>query len=425
MTFPKAHKTVLPNGLRLVVVPMKDNPTITVQVLVETGSHYESKRLNGLSHFLEHMCFKGTTNRPSALAITHELDGMGAVNNAFTGNEVTGYWAKARAKYFEQTLDIVSDIYLNPLLPAAELEKERGVIIEEINMYEDAPQRISHELFEALLYKNQPAGRPIVGPKENIRRFTRNDFVSYRNTHYVAPKTVVVISGNINLARARALVTTYFKSLPKAPRVEKPPIRVAQRSPQLLLREKKTEQTHLVLGFHSYNTHDPRLAKGELAAAILGAGMSSRLFQRLREELGVAYYARSAHEDFADAGIFKIFAGVDNRRVPEVVRVIMEEVRRLREELIPEAELQKAKELIIGRLSMGLEGSDDMADWYGMQEIMRKKLETPEAFLRKIRSISAKDIRDYARDRFQDKHLNLALIGPKQDRATLKKLLSI
>lgn len=426
MAFPKAHKIKLPNGLRVVVVPMKNNPTVTVEVLVEAGSHYEEKKLNGLSHFLEHMCFKGTTNRPSALTITHELDSYGAENNAFTGEEVTGYWAKARAKYFARIFDVVADLYLNPLLPAPDLERERGVIIEEINMYEDMPQRLIHDLIEATMYgPQQPAGRPIIGPKENIRRFTRDDFVTYRATHYVPSKTILVVAGNVEPKEVKKYALEYFGGLPKEKRISKDPVRITQKAPQFKQKEKKTEQTHLAFGFHSYGARDPRALPANVLGAVLGQGMSSRLFQKLREELGVCYYAKSRHEEHTDTGAFKIVAGVDNKRVLEVIGEIVKEIRRLKTERIPDKELKKAKELMIGRLSMGLESSDSLAEFYGLDELMRGKMESPEEAIAKIKKITPAQLKKIANDIFKNKNLNLALIGPKQDTAKIKKLLTV
>ncbi|MHB1330900.1 MAG: M16 family metallopeptidase, partial [Minisyncoccota bacterium] len=189
----KYKKTTLQNGLRIIHVPSKGNPSVTVMALVETGSNYEEKSQNGLSHFLEHMMFKGTTRRPTSLDISRELDSLGAQSNAFTSNEMTGYYAKAEKKHFKELLDIISDLYLNPTLPPAELEKERGVILQEISMYEDLPQHKVWDVFGELVYGDSPAGRTILGPSLNIKKFKRDDFQDYRKVHYVAKKTIIVI----------------------------------------------------------------------------------------------------------------------------------------------------------------------------------------------------------------------------------------
>lgn len=425
MAFPKPHKTTLPNGLRIIVVPMKDNPTVTVQVLVEAGSHYEDKKLNGISHFLEHMSFKGTTRRPTTMIISHEFDSIGAENNAFTGNEYTGYWAKARTKHFEHIFDIVSDVYLNPLLPETEIEKEKGVIIEEIKMYDDRPQARVRQTLDALLYGDQPAGRTIAGTKESVQTMQRKDLITYRDRHYIAPKTVVVVAGGVGISEAVRLAKKTFGKAPSGKVVRQQKVIERQTAPQIALEFKKTEQSHLILAFRGYPIHDKRETPTALLGAVLGRGMSSRLFQKLREELGVCYYVGSSHMSQASLGLFRISAGVDNKRLEEVVNVILEELRRLRNELVPERELEKTKEILIGGIEMGLESSDALADWYGMDEIIRKPLESPEVIIKKIKAVTAEDIRSAAQKTFTDAKMNLAVVGPTKDSTRLKKLLKI
>jgi predicted Zn-dependent peptidase len=210
----KPKRTVLKNGMRIITVPMKDNPTVTVLVLVEAGSKYETKKLNGISHFLEHMCFKGTAKRPTALHIAHELDGLGADYNAFTTEEYTGYYAKGEARYFPKLLDVVSDIYQNSTFPEKEIEKEKGVIVEEINMYEDMPARDVQQVFTSLLYGDQPAGWSVAGTKENVKSFKREDFINYKDAHYVASATTIVVAGNISHVDALNQIKSQFKAIP-------------------------------------------------------------------------------------------------------------------------------------------------------------------------------------------------------------------
>jgi len=231
------HKTIFKNGLRLITVPMKDTGTVTVFVLVEAGSKYESKKESGLSHFLEHMCFKGTQKRPQAIDISRELDSLGAQSNAFTSEEYTGYYAKGAAKHFSKLFDIVSEIYLNSTLPAAGLEKEKGVIIEELNMYEDMPQRHVHDLFMQLLYGDQPAGWSIVGTKESIRSFTQQDFITYKKNHYVPKATAIVVAGNIDQKKVTQITEKIFgKLLPEKKKTKIKDIDV-QKNPRGLCKE--------------------------------------------------------------------------------------------------------------------------------------------------------------------------------------------
>lgn len=418
-------KKVLANGMRIVIVPMKGNPTVTVSVLVEAGSRYESKKENGISHFLEHMCFKGTPKRPHPGDISQELDAIGAENNAFTGEEVTGYWAKARAHQFDHILEIVSDLYLNPLLPEQDILKERGVIIEELNMYEDLPQRTVHDVLDRLMYGEQPAGRTILGPKENLLRFKRKDFVAYRTKHYVPSKTAVVIAGDVRPDDAFRKAKKYFENVPAGRSVKRQKTAESQRSPRVLAKHRATDQTHFVLGFRSYNLFDKRNKAAEVLATVLGQGMSSRLFRRMRDELGICYYTRAAQEAMTDTGVFKIFSGVSTNRFEEAVGEVLKEVRRLTTELVGAKELAKAKELISGRTLMGLESSDELGGWYGAEEILKRKIQTPDEALKKIAKVTAQDVRRVARDIFRNNKLNLALIGPNKITPKLKKILTV
>jgi predicted Zn-dependent peptidase len=420
MRYPTPKRSVLSNGIRLLTIPMRGAPTVTAMVLVEAGSRYESAKDNGLSHFLEHMCFKGTTRRPSAKLIAIELETLGAEFNAFTSEEATGYWAKARLKHFNEILDVVADLYLDPLLPERELEKERGVIIEEINMYEDLPQRRVHEVLDRLMYGNQPAGQTILGPKENIRRFTREEFVAYRGTHYTGTKTAVIIAGGLSNREMTTAAEAAFAGAPKGKRVTRATTKERQAAPAFRQKERQTDQTHFVIGFRSYVLSDKRQSAARLLAGVLGKGMSSRLFHRLREEMGVCYYIKAKQESMTDTGVLKIFAGVNTRRVEEVIDVIMEELRAIRDTEVPKEELERVKEMVIGAIALGLETSDQVADWYH-EEILRQPLETPAEAIKKIRAVTAKDVQKAAQDIFVDPKLNLALIGPKRDLLKLKK----
>lgn len=410
-------RTTLKNGLRVITVPMKDNPTVTVLVLVETGSKYESKKKNGISHFLEHMCFKGTEMRPSAYVISSELDALGSQYNAFTGQEYTGYYAKSDAKHFKQVFDIVSDIYLNSTFPEAEMEKEKGVIVEEINMYEDMPHRHVHDLFAEVLYGDQPAGWNIAGTRENVRGMTREDFVVYKREHYVPKATTVIVAGKVKEKDVAREIARVFGSLKSAKKFPKVATKDAQQKPAALIQYKKTDQTHFVLGVRSFDAYDKRNVVLAVLSVILGGGMSSRLFIKLREELGVAYYVRASNDASTDHGAFQISAGVSNDRVQEVIAEILKECAKLKTELIPKVELDKAKEYIAGNMKLELESSDAWANFYGGQEVMRKKIKSPEEVEARIRKVTAKDVQAVAKEIFVDMHLNLALIGPFEDKA--------
>lgn len=421
----KITKKTFPNGLRLIMVPMKESPTVTALVMVETGSKYETKNENGLSHFLEHMCFKGTEKRPRSIDISHELDALGADNNAFTSYEYTGYYAKAHPKHVEKILDVVADLYLNPQFPSAELEKEKGVILEEMNMYEDLPQRKVQEIFTELLYGDQPAGWTILGRKEVIKNARPKDFINYRKKHYTAQATAVVIAGDFNPADITRKAAALFKTIPTTPKSSKKKVIERQSKPQIKIQFKKTDQAHLVLGFRTFPVSDPRSAVLHVLSAVLGSGMSSRLFQKIREELGVAYYVRSSVDELTDHGFFTISTGIDTKRVDEVVKEILNLCKDLKVNKVPDIELQKSKESLLGSFAMGLESSDAVATFVADQEILRRKIEVPAEIEKKIRKVTADDILKLANQIFTDKNLNLAIVGNIKSGDKLQRILKI
>ena len=422
----KFSKKVFKNGLRVITVPMKDNPTVTVLVLVEAGSKYEEKKLNGVSHFLEHMCFKGTEKRPKAIDITRELDGLGSQYNAFTSHEYTGYYAKADSKHFKQIFDVVSDIYLNSTFPEAEIEKEKGVIIEEINMYEDMPHRHVQDLIMKVLYGDQPAGWSIVGEKENILAMKRGDFVNYKKNHYVPSATTVVVAGNIKEKDVLKEAEKVFGNLKKTKKGGKSKTLDTQKSPSVLIKNKQTDQTHFVLATRSFGIFDRKNPTINILSTILGGGMSSRLFQKLREEMGVGYYVRSYNDPFTDHGFFQVSAGVDNKRFEEVLRVCLDECKKLALEEVSAEELARAKEFLIGNTKLSLESSDDIANFFGSQELLKKKIENLDVKIEATRKVSAKQVQKLAQEIFKTQNLNLAVIGPfdpKQDKIRFEKML--
>lgn len=421
----KFKKNTLSNGLRIITVPMKDTRTVTVMVLVEAGSKYETKEINGLSHFLEHMCFKGTIKRPSAFAISSELDGVGAQSNAFTDKEYTGYYAKADKKYFSKITDVVADIYLNSNFPEVELEKEKGVVIEEINMYEDLPQRKVWDNFETLMYGNQPAGWPVIGTKENIQKITQEKLLHYRKNQYVAKGTLVIVSGNIDQAKAIKELKTVFSAIPTDTKKGKVRTKEAQSSPKATAQFKATDQTHLVLGFRAYKAKDKRNWPLSVLSTILGKGMSSRLFIKMREELGICYYVHTSMNLATDHGYFSVSAGVGNQRAKEAIAAILAELKKIKTEGVGEKELRKAKDFMIGNLSLDLEGSDDYANYYGFQEILREEVLQPSAHIKKIEAVTAKEIIKVAEHILTKNTLNLSLIGPFKNSSDFLPLLSI
>lgn len=421
----KYKRHVLPNGLRIITVHMKDTPTVTVLTMVEAGSKYESKEEGGISHFLEHMSFKGTTKRPTAFDISKELDSIGSYYNAFTSEEYTGYYAKAAAEHALHLLDVVADLYLNPTFDGKEMEKEKGVIVEEINMYRDLPHRHVQELFMNLLYGDQPAGRNIAGTKESVRAITRNDFLSYRDEHYVAKATTVIVAGNFNEKKILKAIQEKFSTISNGSKTKKPKVIDTQKTPAIIVEPRQTDQAHLVLGVRGFPISDKNNPAARVLNAVLGAGMSSRLFQKLREEMGVGYYVRSGYDTYTDHGIFSISVGCDIKRVSEVIRAILDELKKLKHEQVSEEELVKTKEYLAGTLFLGLESSDAISEFYGYQEILHQTLKTPHEVAEEIRTVTSEKVQSIAKKIFVDNHLNLAIVGPVQDQEHLRSLLKL
>lgn len=409
----------------MLAVPMADNPTVTVLVLVETGSKYEVKAKNGLSHFLEHMCFKGTTTRPNTSDLSKELDTLGCEYNAFTGQEFTGYYAKGKAADFVKLLDVVSDLYLNPLLKEDEIEKEKGVIVDEINMYDDMPMQKVHEVWMNLLYGDQPAGWTIAGERGVVRGMSRKDFVAYRKAHYVAGATTVIVSGNVDASAAFKEVAKKFKGIAEHKKKGKKKTREVQIAPQVAVRHKETDQTHFILGVRSFPVYDKRNPALSVLGGVLGSGMSSRLFRKLRDEMGVGYYVRAGNSASTDSGYFAVSAGVANDRLEEVLRAVVAELQSLKNNLVPEDELSKVKEHLVGMMYLGLESSDDLAEYYGVQEVLHRELRTPKEREQIIRAVTALDVQKMARTIFITKNLNLALVGPFKDGKKLTSILAL
>jgi predicted Zn-dependent peptidase len=423
-------KTIFKNGLRLITAPMKDASTVTVIVAVAAGSKYESKDISGLSHFLEHMFFKGTKKRPKTKDIAGDLDAVGGEFNAYTSQESTAYYAKVDKAHIKLAIDVVSDIFLNSKIEQKEIEKERGVILQEINMYEDNPMMSVGEEFENLLYGDQPAGWKVIGTKENVARVGRKDFVDYREKFYNALNTVVCVVGNFGEAGESGVIREIkkiFARLRKGEVNKKKKTIEKQIEPRLKIKHKKTDQVHLVLGFRGYDMFHPDRFALTLLANILGGTMSSRLFLSVRERLGLAYYVRASDDESSDCGYFSVSAGVDTdkKKIEQTVKTILQEVKKMEAKGVSEKELQKAKDNFRGKMALSLESSDDVASYLASQELGRREIKRPEDILAKIDKVSKNDILRVARDIFVKEKLNLALIGPIKDGKFLEKLLKL
>ncbi len=421
----KYKETKLSNGLRIITVPMKDTQTATVVVAVGVGSRYESDKEDGLSHFIEHMMFKGTKKRPTYLEISEELDSIGGLSNAFTSSDVTAYFVKTDAKKLDVGLDVITDIFLNSKFDAREIEKEKGTIIQEINMIRDNPAREIHDIFSSLLYGKNPLGRNTVGSKKTVTAFRRSDFLRYLEKHYLANDAVVCVAGKIDEKKIISKIKKHFAIMKKKNKTEAKRVFEKQKIPAVKIKLKKTDQAHLIIGNRAYDeNHRDRYALG-LLATILGGNMSSRLFSEVREKRGLAYRVQTFVEAFNDCGYLATQVGTENNKISEVVSVILQEYKKIATEKIAAKELLKAKDYVKGMAVMGLEASDEVAMFFVDQAVKKRKVMTLNEKIEKIEAVTADDILRVAKDIFKTETLNLAVIGPHKGGKKLRKLLKI
>jgi len=420
-------KIVLDNGLRVITVPIKNANSVTVLILVGTGSKYEAKDISGISHFLEHMFFKGTKKRPDTLKISETLDSIGGEYNAFTSKEVTGFWAKVDKKHIDIALDWISDMFLNSKFEEEEIQREKGVIVEELNMYLDTPTAYVSEIFEDLLYGDQPAGWRIIGEKENILSFNREKVLSYLNGHYSTKNTVVCVAGAVDAKEVQNKINKYFARVKTTELPQKVLTKEFQSGPGVLIHHKKTDQTHFCLGVRTYNMFDERKYALSLMAIILGGNMSSRLFISVRERNGLAYYVHTSADSTTDTGYLVTQSGIKNDSLEKAIKLVLAEYKDLKDKKITAKELKKAKEYLRGTMALSLDASDTQASFFAMQEVMGQKALTPEEKLKLIDKVTINDINKIAKDIFVPEKLNLAAIGPidEKEKENLERLLKL
>lgn len=420
-------RTVLANGLRVLNISMPSLESATVLVMVGSGSRYETKEINGISHFLEHMAFKGTEKRPSAMDISSIIDGMGGEFNAFTSKEYTGFYIKSAKKRIETSFDVLSDMLLHSKFDPAEIQKERGVIIEEINMYEDMPARKIGDIYENLLYGDTPLGWDISGEKAVIQKIQQSDFKEYMGKFYSAGNMTIVVAGGVKEKETLELAEKYFSPMKNFSHHQALSITENQTRPAILLKEKQTEQIHVALGVRTISIHSDKRYPLSVLSAILGGGMSSRLFHEVREKRGLAYYVRSNSEEFADAGTLVSTAGIDPKRVEEALKVMVHEYAKISAGKmdLKKEELRKAQEFLKGHLVLDLEDSRSVAGYYATSELLEDEIENPDVVMKKIDKVTIDDINQVGQEFFKNAGLNLALIGKFEDRQKLESLLKL
>jgi len=421
----KYHQYKLENGLNVVVVPIGEVESATTLIMVGAGSRYEAPENNGISHFLEHMAFKGTKKRPTAIEIATLVDGIGAESNAFTGKEYTGYYIKSAATKIELALDILSDMLGNLLLDSQEIEKERGVILEEINLYEDTPSRKIGDIFEELLYGDNPMGWDIAGTKENIRRITREEFIDYMKKHYSADNMTLVVAGKLDIDGIKTKIEKYFSDFTSFPVSIPQPVLENQEKSAVSIKHKKTDQAHFALGMRTVGLPEEKdRFPLEILSSILGGGTSSRLFHEVRERRGLAYSVRTMVDSYVDCGYLATFAGVDPKKIMEAIQVVVDEYEKIKKVgEITEEELTKAKEYSKGHFVLDLEDTRSVAVFYASALLLEKKMDNPADVIAKIEAVTLEDINRVIKKYFS-LPLNLAIIGDFKDKAPFEKLLA-
>ena len=420
-------KTTLKNGIRVITVPMKSTAAVTSLVLVGVGAHYELKRLSGVSHYLEHLVFKGSKKYANAGKISAVLDGLGASYNAVTSDEYTGFYVKTSADNTQTALDVIADYLKNPLFKPVEVERERGPITEELKMDYDNLPRHAYSLFREILYGDQPAGRDIGGTEKSVSNIKRADIKRHFDTYYGGENVCIVFAGDISHTQGRRLANKFFGSVKLGGEIEK--IEVINPKPlatgRVIVKNKQNDQSHLVMGFKGLSGFDKRIHTLYVLSMILGGGMSSRLFREIREKRGLAYYVGAGEIIGSDYGHFVVRAGVAHNNLIKSLRVIIKEINKIKKQIPTLAEMQKVKSRIEGLTALSIEESSGIAFDVGTDELIYKKIETPLETIEKINGVKASHVMELANDIFKKDMARLAIIGPHSSKKELEEILNI
>lgn len=411
------EKHILKNGLRVIIVPMKNTESVVFQVLVKTGAKNEDKKVNGISHFLEHLVFKGTKKYPKPSDINKTLDRIGAEHNAFTGKEVTGFWVKLAVKDFDIGLNVVSDMVLNPTFDTKEIERERGVILQEISLYEDRLEIKAVEDLESMVFKNSSMDRVTLGTNESVKSITRNEIIRYRKDRYTSENMVVIVAGNVDKHNVLKNIEKIFRNLKNGKNRGIEKNKFGQKEIIVKFKDKKCDQSHVAIGIRSYDMFDDRRYAIDLLAIILGGNMSSRLFVEVREKRGLAYYVGASDIKYEGGGYLRIRAGVPKEKLYVVFNIIAKILNDIKKKGVSKNELHFAKEFVRGRMALSLEGSDEVADFFGEQELFHDKILTPQEIMKKIEKVTASDIMKVVKDIFRPENINITGIIPEDGKS--------
>jgi len=411
----------LPNGMTVASAQMPHMNSVAVGIWVATGGRYEAAEDNGAAHFIEHMLFKGTRKR-SAAQISQAVEGIGGYINAFTSEEATCFYARASHDKLDELVDVLADMFLHSKFDSVELEKERQVIKEEVAMYQDQPQQHVQELLSALCWPDQPLGRPLTGTLQGLDGLTQARLLSYYRQNYVSGSTLVTASGRVDHEGLVKSLGRLASKIPSGARRTPVAADPAQVRPRSILCTKEVEQTQMALGIRTCSRHDDRRFALRLLNTILGENMSSRLFQTVREERGLAYSIYSATSSFDDAGMLNISAGLDAERLAEVMKVVKAQLRLLTEKAPTSSELRRARDYVIGQMDLSLEGTESQMNWVGETLLGYGRVLDPSEAKSRMLSVTAAEIRGVAREFFRPERMNLAVVGPRKDSRAVQKL---
>jgi predicted Zn-dependent peptidase len=425
------HKiSKLKNGINLIKVPLKGSKALTVMAMFPVGSRYEDKKISGASHFVEHMMFKGTKKRPTHLEISRELDALGAEYNAFTSKDYTGYYVKTGEVNTEKAFDWLADIIFNSKLDAEEIGKEKGVIVEELRMYEDNPLMAVDNLFEKAMFGDHPLGWDVGGTAKTVRGLIRQDLWNYYQNYYLPSNMVLIVAGNINEKKLAKALKLFAADRAKDKKHDLKanytnfiwPKTVLPLENRLLVSEKKLDQAQVIMGFPGLHYNDPDRFAAAVLLNILGGGMSSRLFVEVREKRGLAYMVNAGSTAFRDVGTANIQAGLDPSRLADAIKIIAEELMKIAEETVSAKELADAKNNIAGRTELAMEDSSAQAQWFAKQFWFADKIETYEEVVKQIKRVTAAEVKKLAKKLFDLKQMRVAIIGPMSKDKVLELL---
>jgi predicted Zn-dependent peptidase len=412
------ERQTLPNGLRLLTAPMEHAQSVSCFVMLAAGSRYETPDTNGIAHFSEHMFFKGTDQRPTARDIGGEIDSIGGEFNAFTGKEYTGYYVRCAGEHRSIALDVLVDMLRHSKFDPEEIDREKGVIIEEMNMYFDTPRDFISGVYDQLLYGDQPLGWDIIGRKETIRAATRETFLGYIDRWYKPSRMVVGVSGMID-GDLHGEIETLLGELEPAETPAPAPVELARNGEsRVKIHTKASDQAHLCLGVPSYPLVHPDRYALQLLATVLGTGMSSRLFTEVRERRGLAYYIYAVNHSYTDAGSLFSQAGVDIERIDEAITTIVAELKKITDESVPADELEKARNVAKGRFVLQTESPHGLLMFGLRKDVLEGEIVEPEEILASLDAVTAEDVQRVAQDVIGGNGLNLALIGPFEQERT-------